>query len=81
MADQRQLGLSAYGNPGMATAGMGDVLAGICGGLVAQSPSMIMEQLKLAVLVHGLAGDLAVQKSYSSLVASDVIAVLGEVLP
>ncbi len=61
------------GNPGMATAGSGDVLSGIISGLMAQGLSGF-ESAKLGVYLHGLAGDLAVRDiTQVSLVASDII--------
>lgn len=48
--------LCPYGNPGMATAGMGDVLAGVAAAMLAQQ---LPEPLAMAVLVHALAGDTA----------------------
>lgn len=47
------------GNPGMASAGMGDVLSGLLAGLMAQT-DLPTEQRSLyqAVLIHGMAGDL-----------------------
>ncbi|WP_299330233.1 NAD(P)H-hydrate dehydratase [uncultured Psychrobacter sp.] len=48
----------ATGNAGMATAGMGDVLSGVCAGLLAQLDlADEARSLRQAVLVHGLAGD------------------------
>ncbi len=49
------------GNPGMATAGMGDVLTGIVAALVAQQLSLL-EAAKLGVMAHASAGDLAATK-------------------
>ena len=61
------------GNPGMATAGSGDVLTGIILGLLAQSYSPLNASLA-GVYLHGLAGDLAAnEKSQESLIASDII--------
>ena len=63
------------GNPGMATAGMGDVLTGVIAGLRAQcgdSPTAA----RIGVLVHALAGDSAAQSGQRGLLASDVIAEL-----
>lgn len=45
------------GNPGMASGGMGDVLSGLLGALLARS-SDAYEASRAAVYVHGLAGDL-----------------------
>lgn len=66
------------GNPGMATAGSGDVLTGIVLGLLAQDFEPL-DAARVAVYVHGLAGDLAtVQCDELSLIASDIIENLGE---
>ncbi len=61
------------GNPGMATAGSGDVLAGIIGGLLAQGVSPF-SAAQLGVAVHGTAGDIAMQaKTQLGMIASDLI--------
>jgi len=49
--------INASGNSGMATAGMGDVLAGLCGSLLAQGLSP-WQSATLGVHMHGLAADL-----------------------
>ncbi len=67
------------GNPGMATAGSGDVLGGVIAGLVAQfHPQQPMETLlAAAVFLHGYAGDLAVRETGEmGLTAGDIIAFL-----
>ena len=64
------------GNPGMATAGAGDVLTGIILSLLAQSyvPEVAA---RLGVYLHGLAGDCAMKDHcYESLISSDLIAYL-----
>jgi NAD(P)H-hydrate epimerase len=61
------------GNPGMATPGMGDVLAGIVGALLAQLRDP-WTAARAAVLAHALAGDAAAQGGERGLIASDVIA-------
>lgn len=61
------------GNPGMATAGSGDVLSGIILSLLAQDYSSLQASL-LATYIHGLAGDLAaLDLTQESLIASDII--------
>ena len=61
------------GNPGMATAGSGDVLTGILTGLLAQGYHPA-EAVQLGVYLHGLAGDLAAADlCEESLIASDII--------
>jgi len=49
------------GNPGMATAGTGDVLTGLLTGLLAYFDD-VLDALVLGVYLHGLAGDLAAQR-------------------
>lgn len=67
--------LGAFGSPGMATAGSGDVLAGILGALAAVLP---FEQAAWAgAMLHGAAGALAAaQWSETAMIASDIIACL-----
>ena len=63
------------GNPGMATAGMGDVLAGAVAGLLAQIRDP-WQAARLAVLAHALAGDVAAAGGERGLLASDVVETL-----
>lgn len=61
------------GNPGMATAGSGDVLAGIIASLLIQG-FKVFDAAKYGVYLHGLAGDLAKEKyTEYALIASDII--------
>jgi hydroxyethylthiazole kinase-like uncharacterized protein yjeF len=65
--------INPTGNPGMASGGMGDVLAGILAALLGQgfSPENAM---KLGVYLHGFVGDrVAAEKGQIGLIASDII--------
>ncbi len=69
---------NSTGNPGMGTAGSGDVLTGIISGLLSQQYSPL-EASVLGVYIHGLAGDLAAaEKSQEGLMAGDLIDFLGK---
>src|SRR5690606_20156260 len=68
-----------YGNPGMATAGMGDVLAGLIGALLAQGLAPAVAA-RAGVLAHALAGDLAADRQPRGLLAGDVLSRLRAVL-
>ena len=66
------------GNPGMATAGAGDVLTGILTAFLAQGYDTNTAAI-MATYIHGLAGDFAYQgESYESMIASDIIDNLGK---
>jgi NAD(P)H-hydrate epimerase len=68
------------GNPGMATAGCGDVLTGMIGAFLGQKLNAF-DAAKYAVYLHGLAGDLAAkEKTQISLIASDIIAKIPEAI-
>ncbi|WP_296402594.1 NAD(P)H-hydrate dehydratase [Psychrobacter sp.] len=71
----------AAGNAGMATAGMGDVLSGLCVGLLAQSSlSKEVRSLTQAVMLHAMAGDkLQSIKGTWALQANDMAQMVGEV--
>ena len=70
-----ELHICDRGNPGMATAGMGDVLTGVIAGLRAQIADSALAA-RVGVLVHALAGDSAAQGGQRGLIASDVVAEL-----
>jgi NAD(P)H-hydrate epimerase len=69
--DSDPVAVCDYGNPGMATAGMGDVLSGVLGGLIAQF-GLSREVVECGVLVHALAGDDAAAAGERGLLASDL---------
>ena len=73
ISDQEgRLFFNPTGNPGMATAGSGDVLSGIIAGLLARYDSF--EAARMGVYLHGMAGDMAsLEMGEDSLVAGDII--------
>ena len=75
-----ELYVNRTGNPGMASGGTGDVLTGIIASFVGQGIEPFMAA-SLAVYFHGLAGDLALkEKGALSLIATDLLNKLPEVL-
>lgn len=60
------------GNPGMASAGMGDVLSGVIAGLIAQGIPL-GEAAKMGVCMHAMAGDLAAKDGERGMVAMDLM--------
>jgi NAD(P)H-hydrate epimerase len=77
--------INSTGNPGMATGGTGDILAGMMGRFVAgwklqadrENARDLADYLSAAVYLHGLAGDLAAEnESMESLIATDLITYL-----
>ncbi len=70
--------INTTGNPGMATAGSGDVLAGMITGLISQGYDPIHAAV-FAVYLHGRAGDIAVEQyGYQSLTASAISDTIGK---
>ena len=75
-----QVFINATGNPGMATAGMGDILTGMLTGIIAQEGlGTFQERVLFAVYLHGLAGDRAADDiGEEPLVATDLLYYLGD---
>lgn len=72
--------VNATGNPGMASGGMGDVLSGLIGSLLAQKYSLL-EAAQQGVYLHGLAADKAAEKQgQRGLHASEVMQFLRQVV-
>ncbi len=72
---QQQVALCPFGNPGMASGGMGDLLTGVIAGLIAQGLSA-WDAARLGVVAHAIAGDRAAGDSPRGMVASDLLAQL-----
>lgn len=79
-SDEEGIFVNTAGNAAMAKAGSGDVLAGIITGLLTQGMSL-RSACETGVFLHGLCGDEAKkQKGNYSVLASDLIDAIGEVL-
>jgi hydroxyethylthiazole kinase-like uncharacterized protein yjeF len=77
---QRPLSYNSTGNPGMATGGMGDVLTGVCAGLLGRGLSTY-DAARIAAWACGRAAEIAIfhaKASEESLLPRDVLAHLGE---
>ncbi len=75
-----QYAICPLGNPGMASAGTGDVLAGVIGALIAQGLDL-WDAATVGVTAHALAGDLAARAiGERGMIASDIIQQLPRVL-
>jgi NAD(P)H-hydrate epimerase len=74
ISDDKEIYVNKTGNPALATAGTGDVLAGVIGALLGQKLSLI-EAARLGVWLHGLAADAYVNDGNheGSMIASDLI--------
>ncbi|ULC58146.1 NAD(P)H-hydrate dehydratase [Flaviramulus sp. BrNp1-15] len=73
-----KLYVNTTGNPGLATAGSGDVLTGIITGLISQQYHPLTAAI-FGVYLHGKSADIAIEDfGYQSLIASHVIEYLGE---
>lgn len=69
------------GNPGMATAGAGDILTGLISGLIAQFPQQVPEAVCAAVYLHGMAGDVARDVlTEQTMIATDLLKYLSDAM-
>ncbi|PKM51840.1 MAG: bifunctional ADP-dependent NAD(P)H-hydrate dehydratase/NAD(P)H-hydrate epimerase [Firmicutes bacterium HGW-Firmicutes-7] len=80
VADDHRVIINSLGNNGMATAGAGDVLAGIIVGLLAQE-GKVLKAAALGVYIHSKAGDYAKEQvGEHSLIASNIIDAISTVM-
>ena len=81
--NEAHLAICGHGNPGMASAGMGDVLSGVLGGMLGytRGPFSPLQALNAGVALHSAAADhAALELGQRSLQATDVIAALPDLL-
>ena len=79
ISDGKEVALNKTGGPFLAVGGTGDTLAGICGALLARG-AIPFEAAQGAAYINGLAGEHAGKKFGDSLMATDLIASIPEVL-
>ena len=79
IASDQALYVCRFGNPGMASAGMGDTLTGIIAAFIAQGMPLDVAA-RLGVGVHALAGDRAAIKGERGMLALDLVDCLREVI-
>lgn len=71
--ERTQIAFCGHGNPGMASGGMGDVLSGLLGALLAQGFSLA-DSVRLGVCIHSKAADLAAESDgQRGLLATDLL--------
>ena len=81
MGNQHVQTICGHGNPGMATAGMGDVLAGLVGSFIAQQPNDSESAFCAAVLLHSAAADrAALDTTERGIIASSTIPYIASLL-
>ena len=72
----QKLAINLTGNPGMASGGMGDVVAGLLTGLLGQGMEPF-DAAMTAIYLHGIAGDIAAYDfTQEALIATDLISAL-----
>ncbi|MEE4659826.1 MAG: NAD(P)H-hydrate dehydratase [Halieaceae bacterium] len=79
VCDAEGVYVCTYGNPGMATGGMGDVLSGVLVGLLAQGLSL-SAAARLGVCLHSAAADLAAEQGVRGLLPTDLMPALRALL-
>lgn len=77
--ENEQIAVCDGGNPGMATAGMGDVLTGVVAGLLAQGFSLA-DAARIGCTLHAAAADQAAMSGERGLLASDLMPVVRELV-
>ncbi|MCR4645747.1 MAG: NAD(P)H-hydrate dehydratase [Oscillospiraceae bacterium] len=80
VTDGKEMAVCTMGNPGMAKAGSGDVLAGITAGIAAGSEASLFEIACQAVAIHAAAGDAAAMVSQRTMLPQDLIEALPQII-
>ncbi|MBS1552926.1 MAG: NAD(P)H-hydrate dehydratase, partial [Bacteroidetes bacterium] len=78
ITDGREFYINPTGRENLATAGTGDVLAGIVSGLISQSKNLLQSAIA-GVYIHGMCGDSLFKEYGNSMIASDLIGKIADV--
>ncbi len=79
ISNGREVALNRTGSPYLAKGGTGDTLAGICGALLARGIN-VFTAAQAGAYINGLAGELAAKKFGESLLATDLIEAIPQVI-
>jgi NAD(P)H-hydrate epimerase len=79
LADEHNISVCEAGNPGMATAGSGDILAGLLAGLQAQGMNAA-QAARCGTLLHAMAGDIVAENGQRGMLATDLLPPLRSLL-
>jgi len=80
ISNGKEVAINRTGSPCLTTGGCGDTLAGICGALIAREIDPFIAA-QAGAYINGLAGELAAKKLSESLMATDLISEIPNVLP
>lgn len=80
ISDGKELAINKTGNPSMTVGGTGDTLAGICGALLARGIGPFLAA-KAGAFINGKAGKIAAKELGESMLATDLIEKIPQVLP
>lgn len=79
LGEDKKITICQYGNPGMASGGMGDVLSGVVAAFVAQGAQLEQAAI-LGTYIHSYAADIASESGERGMLASDLMPVIRKIV-